>query len=121
MDFDFSPEMAELQSSVRCLAQDKVKPRAREIDRSGVYPQDLFEAFRHAGLLGLCIPETLGGSGAGILGLAVQLPGAAGCMEDQPTEQWYREAKQVTIVEGTSQVQLGLIARGVLHHDLWWD
>jgi len=26
-----------------------------------------------------------------------------------------------TIVEGTSQVQLGLIARGVLDHDLWWD
>jgi hypothetical protein len=24
-------------------------------------------------------------------------------------------------VEGTSQVQLGLIARGVLDRDLWWD
>jgi len=29
--------------------------------------------------------------------------------------------RQLTIVEGTSQVQLGLIARGVLDHDLWWD
>ena len=47
-------------------------------------------------------------------GLAVQLLGAAGYMEDHPTEQWYRDAKQLTIVEGTSQVQLGLIARGVL-------
>ena len=46
--------------------------------------------------------------------LAVQLLGAAGYMEDHPTEQWYRDAKQLTIVEGTSQVQLGLIARGVL-------
>ena len=44
-------------------------------------------------------------------GLAVQLLGAAGYMEDHPTEQWYRDAKQLTIVEGTSQVQLGLIAR----------
>jgi anthranilate phosphoribosyltransferase len=26
-----------------------------------------------------------------------------------------------TIVEGTTQVQLGLIARGVLDRDLWWD
>ena len=54
-------------------------------------------------------------------GLAVQLLGAAGYMEDHPTEQYYRDARQLTIVEGTSQVQLGLIARGVLGHDLWWD
>ncbi|MCU1352434.1 MAG: acyl-CoA dehydrogenase domain protein, partial [Acidimicrobiales bacterium] len=33
----------------------------------------------------------------------------------------YRDAKQLTIVEGTSQIQLGLIARGVLAGDLWWD
>ena len=54
-------------------------------------------------------------------GLAVQLLGAAGYMEDHPTELWYRDARQLTIVEGTSQVQLGLIARGLLDHDLWWD
>ncbi|HUD18107.1 MAG TPA: acyl-CoA dehydrogenase family protein, partial [Acidimicrobiales bacterium] len=54
-------------------------------------------------------------------GLAVQLLGAAGYMEDHPTEQWYRDAKQLTIVEGTSQVQLDLIARGVIDGDLWWD
>jgi alkylation response protein AidB-like acyl-CoA dehydrogenase len=54
-------------------------------------------------------------------GLAVQLLGAAGYMEDHPTEQWYRDARQLTIVEGTSQVQLGLIGKGVLGHDLWWD
>ncbi|MEI7655144.1 MAG: acyl-CoA dehydrogenase family protein, partial [Actinomycetota bacterium] len=54
-------------------------------------------------------------------GLAVQLLGAAGYMEEHPTEQWYRDARQLTIVEGTSQVQLGLIGKGVLGHDLWWD
>ncbi len=54
-------------------------------------------------------------------GLAVQLLGAAGYMKDHPTELWYRDAKQLTIVEGTSQVQLGLIGRGVLDRHLWWD
>ena len=54
-------------------------------------------------------------------GIAVQMLGAAGYMEDHPTELWYRDAKQLTIVEGTTQVQLGLIARGLLNHDLWWD
>ena len=36
-------------------------------------------------------------------------------------ELYYRDAKQLTIVEGTTQVQLGLIAKGVLDRDLWWD
>ena len=73
MDFDLPDELLELQSSVRRLAQDKIKPRAREIDETGAYPQDVFEAFRDAGLLGLCIPEEYGGAGAGILGLTVAI------------------------------------------------
>jgi alkylation response protein AidB-like acyl-CoA dehydrogenase len=73
VDFDLSPELAALQLSVRRLAQDKVKPRAREIDTTGEYPDDLFEAFRDADLLGLCLPTELGGSGAGILGLTIAI------------------------------------------------
>ncbi len=73
MDFDLSPELTALQESVRRLAQDKVKPRAREIDTTGEYPQDLFDAFRDADLLGLCLPTELGGSGAGILGLTIAI------------------------------------------------
>ena len=73
MIFQLPDELVELQASVRRLAQDKVKPRARAIDKSGEYPADLFEAFRDAGLLGLCIPEELGGSGAGILGLTIAI------------------------------------------------
>jgi alkylation response protein AidB-like acyl-CoA dehydrogenase len=73
MDFELTPELEELRQSVRRLARDKVKPRAREIDKTGEYPTDLFEAFRDAGLLGLCIPEELGGSGAGILGLTLAI------------------------------------------------
>ena len=73
MDFELSEELAALQETCRRIAQDKVKPRAREIDESGEYPQDIFEVFRDAGLLGLCIPEGLGGSGAGILGLTIAI------------------------------------------------
>ncbi len=73
MDFELSDELQALQETVRRIAQDKVKPRAREIDETGDYPQDLFEVFRDAGLLGLCIPTELGGSGAGILGLTLAI------------------------------------------------
>ena len=71
MTFELSDDLLGLQASVRRLAKDKVRPRAREIDQTQEYPSDLFEVFRDAGLLGLCIPEDLGGSGAGVLGLTV--------------------------------------------------
>jgi alkylation response protein AidB-like acyl-CoA dehydrogenase len=73
MNFELSDELFELQQSVRRLAQDKIKPRAREIDTSGLYPQDIFDEFKKADLLGLCIPEEYGGSGAGIMGLTLAI------------------------------------------------
>lgn len=71
MDFDLPEELAALREVVRRLARDKVQPRAREIDETGEYPDDIFAAFRDADLLGLCLPVEHGGSGAGILGLTL--------------------------------------------------
>jgi alkylation response protein AidB-like acyl-CoA dehydrogenase len=73
VDFELSDELAELQATVRKLAQERVAPRAREIDESEQYPDDLFALFVDAGLTGLCIPEECGGSGAGILGLTIAI------------------------------------------------
>src|SRR6476646_1326832 len=73
MVFDLPQELLELQATVRKMAQEKVAPRAREIDTTAEYPQDLFELFRDTGLLGLVIPEAYGGSGAGILGLTIAM------------------------------------------------
>jgi alkylation response protein AidB-like acyl-CoA dehydrogenase len=73
VDFELSDELAELQATVRKLAQERVAPRAREIDESEQYPDDLFGLFVDAGLTGLCIHEEYGGSGAGILGLTIAI------------------------------------------------
>jgi alkylation response protein AidB-like acyl-CoA dehydrogenase len=73
MSFDLAPEYLELQATVRKLAQEKIAPRARPIDTDATYPQDVFEVFRAAGLLGLVIPEEYGGGGAGILGLTIAI------------------------------------------------
>src|SRR5450432_2749719 len=73
MSFDLPPEYVELQATVRKLAQDKILPRARAIDTDATYPQDVFEVFRAAGLLGLVVPEEYGGGGAGILGLTIAI------------------------------------------------
>jgi hypothetical protein len=42
-------------------------------------------------------------------------------MKDHMTELYYRDARQLTIVEGTTQIQKGIIARGLLEEDVWWD
>jgi alkylation response protein AidB-like acyl-CoA dehydrogenase len=73
MSFDLPPEFVELQASVRKLAREKIAPRARAIDTDATYPQDVFEVFRDAGLLGLVIPEEYGGGSAGILGLTIAI------------------------------------------------
>ena len=58
------PELAELQATVRKLAQEQgraARPRDRHARQR--YPQDLFDLFRDTGLLGLVIPEEYGGGG----------------------------------------------------------
>lgn len=51
------------RETVRRLAEDKVKPRAQEIDESGEFPWDIVELFREYGLLGVAMPEEYGGVG----------------------------------------------------------
>ena len=49
---------------VRRMAQERVAPRAAEIDEKDEYPWDLWTLFREGGLLRLVIPEAYGGLGA---------------------------------------------------------
>jgi alkylation response protein AidB-like acyl-CoA dehydrogenase len=52
---------------------------------------------------------------------AVQIMGALGYMQETPTERFYRDARQLTIVEGTSQVQRLIIARALAEDMLRFD
>jgi len=45
---------------------------------------------------------------------ALQILGAQGYMQDHPLERHYRDARQLMIVEGTSQIQRLVIARGLV-------
>jgi hypothetical protein len=53
-----------LRQAVRALAEDKIAPRAAEIDESGEYPWDVHEALKKADLLAIHVPEEYGGAGA---------------------------------------------------------
>ena len=56
-------EHRELQQAVRALAQDKIAPRAAEIDETGQFPWDVYEALAARGFHAIHIPEEYGGSG----------------------------------------------------------
>ena len=59
------PEEHELlRQSVRELCEDKIKPRAAEIDESAEYPWDVHQAMKDADLLAIHVPQEYGGAGA---------------------------------------------------------
>jgi alkylation response protein AidB-like acyl-CoA dehydrogenase len=52
---------------------------------------------------------------------AMQVMGAQGYMKDHPLERHYRDARQLMIVEGTSQIQLVIISRAMIDGDLRYE
>src|SRR5260370_31935502 len=61
MDFEFSAEQVAIRDTIRELVQDRVAPRAAEIDRTGEYPKDIETLFADNGILGIPFPEEYGG------------------------------------------------------------
>ena len=71
MDFDLSEEHRLIQQTARRVAREVIAPRAAEVDETGEYPEDYFQAFKAADLLGITLPTEVGGTNAGTLALAI--------------------------------------------------
>ncbi|MGV6852239.1 MAG: acyl-CoA dehydrogenase family protein, partial [bacterium] len=56
-----------LRETVRRFSDERIAPRAAEIDQSNEFPRDLWPELGEMGLLGLTISDELGGSGMGYL------------------------------------------------------
>src|SRR5690348_619428 len=69
--FELTEEHQELRAVVRALADDKIAPRAAEIDESGEFPWDVHDALARAELTAVHIPEAYGGSGADAVATAI--------------------------------------------------
>src|SRR5262245_560831 len=61
MDFNFSDEQLAIRDTIRELVQDRVAPRAAEIDEKAEYPEDVERLFAENGVLAIPIPEEYGG------------------------------------------------------------
>ena len=69
--YDIPQELADLRAMIRQLAQERIAPRAAEIDRTAEYPHDIRELLAEHDILGLPFAEEYGGTGTGTLMLNI--------------------------------------------------
>ena len=72
--FKLDTEHLELQASFKEFAENEVKPLAKEIDETERFPIETVKKMAEMGMMGLPIPEELGGAGVDQIGyvLAVE-------------------------------------------------
>jgi alkylation response protein AidB-like acyl-CoA dehydrogenase len=71
--YALTQEQRDLRAMVRQLAQERIAPRAAEIDRTAQYPQDVRELLAEHDVLALPFDERHGGTGTGTLMLNVAI------------------------------------------------
>ena len=72
-DFGLGPDIDALRDTIENFARDRIAPRADEIDRTNVFPRDLWPELGQMGLLGITVEEEYGGAGLGYLEHCVAL------------------------------------------------
>ncbi|MFN7400431.1 MAG: isovaleryl-CoA dehydrogenase [Sandaracinobacter sp.] len=65
--FDHGSDIEMLRNSVRAFAEAEIAPRAAEIDRTNMFPRDLWPKLGELGLHGITVAEADGGAGMGYL------------------------------------------------------
>ena len=73
MDFELTAEQREIQRLTHELAEAEIVPNAGAWDREHRFPADLFPKLGELGLMGVCVPEKLGGAGFDFLSYVLVL------------------------------------------------
>jgi alkylation response protein AidB-like acyl-CoA dehydrogenase len=71
LSFHLTEEQQAFKDSVRELVEDKIAPRAAEIDETDEYPWDIDELLVKNGFTGVSYPEEHGGAGGGAVELCI--------------------------------------------------
>src|SRR5213083_438241 len=72
-DCGLGADIDQLRETARDFSQDKIAPRADEIDRINTFPRDLWPELGRLGLLGITVEEEWGGAGMGYLAHCVAM------------------------------------------------
>ena len=67
LNFQLGEDIDALRDAVRDFAQSEIAPRAAEIDKSDLFPADLWQKMGALGVLGITVSEEYGGAGMGYL------------------------------------------------------
>jgi len=69
--FELPEELEEFRRLVRTIAEERIEPRAAEIDETDEWPEDVYKVLVENDLMGVGYPEEYGGSGGGSLAFGV--------------------------------------------------
>ena len=73
MNFELSEDQILIKEMIKEFAQNEIKPRAKDLEESHQFPQDLLKKLADLGVLGMSIPSEYGGSKTDTLSLMVAL------------------------------------------------
>lgn len=71
LQFNLGEDIDMMRDSIRSFVDDKIMPRADEIDRTDTFPRDLWEPLGELGLHGLTVSEEYGGVSMGYTAQAI--------------------------------------------------
>jgi alkylation response protein AidB-like acyl-CoA dehydrogenase len=117
MNFDFSDDQKQLRDTARKFLAEKCPPRAVRavIDGKAPYDRELWRGLAEMGFLGVAIPESYGGSGAGHLELCVIAEEMGRALAPVPFSSTVYLAAEALLLAGSEaqkQKWLPLIASG---------
>jgi alkylation response protein AidB-like acyl-CoA dehydrogenase len=78
MDFDLSSEHRQWRAAVHAFCAAELQPHAAEFDQRAEFNAEAVRKMAPLGLLGMLVPEELGGAGLDMLGVALAAGLAAG-------------------------------------------
>jgi len=73
MDFELDDAHLQIQRMVRDFCEEEVKPHARKWDETGEFPMATVRKLGELGLMGVTVPEELGGAGLDMMALAIRV------------------------------------------------
>jgi butyryl-CoA dehydrogenase len=71
VDYNLTDDQKMLRELCRQVAEEKIRPFSRELDEKEEFPEQVMKDIAQSDLFSLCIPESYGGMGSGLMELCI--------------------------------------------------
>jgi alkylation response protein AidB-like acyl-CoA dehydrogenase len=104
--YQLTDEQNMLRAAVRELADDKIAPRAAEIDETEKFPEDVYDALVRAGFHAVHVPEEYGGAGADAISACIVIEEVArACASSSLIPAVNKLGSQPVILSGSEELK----------------